>query len=264
MNDAHDPALRALLLHRLEATAAAALEDRIVLDDDFAERLELERIDLLDDYAADRLDAIDREAVERHLLVTPADRHRVALARMLINRAQPRRSRRWLLPAGAALAACLALVVVLPQLRSPAPLHLPDTTVAPESSEPRAAAPAASSAGPVYTVTLLAEAERGAASQRIDIPAGTGVLHLQLEVPQPIEAALEGAVFQVLIRDDTGERFVKAGLPARDSGPYRIVEVDVPRAAAGEGNRQVILSQGAPATAARELFTWQVQLAPAP
>jgi hypothetical protein len=260
MNEAHDPALRALLLHRLAAPEAAALEERILLEDGFAERVELERIDLLDDYAANRLDAVDREAMERWLLRTPEDRHRVALARAMFDRAGSRRSRRWILPAGAALAACLALVLVLPLLQTRAPIATPQPA-APQPDGPTAAP--APPALPAYAITLLADVERGAAARRIDIPAGTGVLHLQLEVPQP-DGAVAGADFRVVIRDEGGERFAATGLKAQDIGPYRVVELEVARATAGNGVRRIILSQDDPAGASRELSVWTVQFESAP
>lgn len=260
MSESPDIALRALLLQRLPAAEAQPLEDRILLEDEFAERLELERMDLLDDYAADRLEPADREAVERCLLLTAEDRQRVAFARALLARVAPRRSSRWLLPVAAALAAGVALLLVWPQrLTTPPSVPAASVATAPENSVETAAPPIKA-----YAVTLLAEARRGANSKRIAVPAGTTVLRLQLEVPQANGTAEGRPTHEVVLRDDNGERYAAAGLEAQDIGPYRVVAVDVPRALIGESRLRIILSQQGPAAGKHELFAWQVQFQTAP
>jgi len=57
------------------------LSGRILLEEGFAERLEEAEIDLLDDYARQRLNREERVAVERYLLITPSNRERVLTAR---------------------------------------------------------------------------------------------------------------------------------------------------------------------------------------
>jgi hypothetical protein len=250
--------LRALLLHRIPAAETAVLEDRILLDEDFAESLELERIDLLDDYAASRLGPADREAVERYLLVTPADRQRVALARALQARKHAPSSRRWILPAGAALAASLALLLVFPLQRSRTTGAVPASAATQARSTP-ATVDAPQTSAQTFGLTLLAETERGTAAQRIVIPAGTDVLHLQLEVPQTADKALDTARFGVVISAGADERFAASDLSSHVVGPYRIVEVDVPRAAAGTGSHAIVLRQVGSDPARGELFSWQVE-----
>jgi hypothetical protein len=72
--------LRALLLHSLPEKEMEALGGRILLEEGFAEQLEEAEIDLLDDYAHQRLTSEERGAVERHLLKTLRNRERLLTA----------------------------------------------------------------------------------------------------------------------------------------------------------------------------------------
>ena len=65
--------LRRFALRRFADGELPAVEERLLLEDGFAEQLRDAEYDLLDDYAAGRLDAGERRDVERHLLVTAAD-----------------------------------------------------------------------------------------------------------------------------------------------------------------------------------------------
>ncbi len=67
MTDLH---LRQFLLRRLPPDEAARLEESILLQEGVAERLRDEEFDLLDDYAAGRLNAADAAAVARHWLTS--------------------------------------------------------------------------------------------------------------------------------------------------------------------------------------------------
>jgi hypothetical protein len=75
--------LRALLLHSLAEKEMEALSGRILLEEGFAERLQEAEIDLLDDYAHERLKPEERAGVERYLLISPVNRERVLTARAL-------------------------------------------------------------------------------------------------------------------------------------------------------------------------------------
>jgi hypothetical protein len=58
------------------------LSGRILLEEGFAERLQEAEVDVLDDYANERLTTEERAAVERYLL-SPLNRERVLTARAL-------------------------------------------------------------------------------------------------------------------------------------------------------------------------------------
>jgi hypothetical protein len=60
-----------------------SLSGRILLEEGFAERLQEAEIDVLDDYAHERLTQEERAAVERYLLTSPLNRERVLTARAL-------------------------------------------------------------------------------------------------------------------------------------------------------------------------------------
>jgi len=61
-----------------------SLSGRILLEEGFAELLQEAEIDLLDDYAHERLTLEERAAVERYLLINPVNRERVLTARALM------------------------------------------------------------------------------------------------------------------------------------------------------------------------------------
>jgi hypothetical protein len=75
--------LRALLLHSLSEDEMETLSGRILLEEGFAERLQEAEIDVLDDYAHERLTQEERAAVECYLLSDPVNRERVLTARAL-------------------------------------------------------------------------------------------------------------------------------------------------------------------------------------
>lgn len=328
MSHASDTELRDLLLRRLAPERAAALEELLLVEDDCAERLlEIEH-DLLDDYAAGRLDAPDRAAVARLLQDDPGAAARLRFAHALRRVAAqaaaddrsggdpgsgtaaagaatgaavagavtggvapasgdprpamrtPGRLPRWLGPAGVLLAAALAIVMVLPPqlLRSPRAPAPPADGVAdtPDVAPPAPAAPVttgdapagaaapAGTAGPpvdaatsVPAVLLRAERERAMQARVLELGGVAPVLRLQLELPDAGTAAM------VSVRDARGRMtFESARLPAFDVGPYRVVEVELPRDALANGPASVLLQRppaadGAPGEA---LFEWRVQL----
>jgi hypothetical protein len=81
-----DLQLRHFLLRQLASDQAARVEDAILLEEGFAERLREAEFDLLDDYAHSRLDTAEAAAVERHLLGSEENRRSVQIARALRER----------------------------------------------------------------------------------------------------------------------------------------------------------------------------------
>jgi hypothetical protein len=75
--------LRQFLLRQTDADFTERLEEAILTETGLAERLREEEFDLLDDYAASRLNAEDAAAVEQYLLATVEDRESLRIARAL-------------------------------------------------------------------------------------------------------------------------------------------------------------------------------------
>ena len=84
LDSQHD--LRRLALRRYHAGELALLEERVMVQEGYAERLREAEYDLLDDYAAGRLDAGERADVERHLLAAADGESSLRLARAMVAR----------------------------------------------------------------------------------------------------------------------------------------------------------------------------------
>lgn len=267
MSGMPDDTPRQYLLRRLPDADAEQFEERLLSDDECAERLREAEDDLLDDYAAARLAPEDGAAVERYLLNSAEGEQGVRFARALADAARQAGGtpgvlgsadasdsaltsssiRKWIAPLGLLIAASVAyFVLVLPRSYGPAP---PSTS--PEAA-PAAPAPAKplTTARPVdetpaYSVMLLAEVQRGTSSaQRVAVPPGTSRVRLQLEVAADAPASGEPPTYQLAVRDLNGqELFVAASLIARQVGAYRIVEAVTPVSALGVGVRRVALSR---------------------
>lgn len=294
MSGISDDRPRQYLLRRLPEADVAHFEDCILEEDGCAERLREAEDDLLDDYAAGRLSADEREAVERFLLNSPDGRQRLLFARAL--EAMPRQSgsrddlsgphvdrraaaggsstpgdvspasltRKWIAPIGLLLAASVAFVLLyVPASRNAAPPGAPPGDVS--GSLPPSVAPTTAERDPdqatPYTVLLLAETQRGPDStQRVSIPPGTEQLRLQLEVASDAPATGEPPTYRIAVRDlDGQELFASASLAARQVAAFRIVETMVPVRALSTGDRRVFLSR-VNRDAVVPVFDWEINL----
>ncbi|MET0229747.1 MAG: hypothetical protein ABW186_02310 [Rhodanobacteraceae bacterium] len=227
-----DESLRAWLLGRLPPADAEALEQRVLGDDAFGERLADVENDLLDDLAAERLAGDERAVALARFTATPRARLRLRVARALV-RLTPRdaahasrrasrpgvrrahRPRGWLAGALGA-AAAIAIAVVGLNLRAP----IQGTRVA--------------------TITLLADRQRGIEDQTIAVPRDAVSVRLQLEVDdtrEPTRFALE-------IEDAGRAVFSTADLVPQTAGAYRFVEAEVPRRVLANGERIVRVRAG--------------------
>lgn len=227
MPAASDALLRALLLHRVGGEQAAALEQRLIIEDGLAERLRQIEYELLDAYARGQLPDADRAAVRQHLLRTPQDQHRLQVARLLAGLqlparpALPRLLRGW--PGRLALAGLAAALVLTVALRLPQHSTLPS------------AGPAVRAASG-YTVSLLAEVSRGDAVEPIRIPPGIAEVRLQAELEQGDDAA----VYELRVTDPDGRLLQLAqGLKLRHAGAHAFVEASVAASALGPGLRRI-------------------------
>jgi hypothetical protein len=265
-----DARLRDLLLRRLPASTAERLEDAVVLEDGFAERLREEEFDLLDDYAAGLLSEADRTAVERHLLNTAQRRHSLRVARALRRQgphadsklAHAAASQSLSRPAGhfgwrarsAALAGLAAAVVASLALFPLRRYTVPGLRSAPNEAAPLAKTPADRS---LPIVTLIADVNRGILTPVVAIPlaAGTQSVRLQAEVPDP----QPGSRYTLRVMDAEGHRlFQQTALPVQSAGRYAFVEALLPAGVLGPDIRGVSLTSSAPGDAPA-LFTWSVR-----
>jgi hypothetical protein len=262
-----DETLRRWLLHRLPAGEAEALEQRLLTDEVFGERLRGEETDLLDDYVRGDLATDDSDAAAARFAATARDRLRVRVA-MAIARITRRsrggpdgarhrrhsaleagdRSRRRVrvrrtAALGIAASACALIVAVIG-------LNLTGLNViglnrrAATSLEPRT--------GEETTITLLADTQRGANVQTIVLPSSASTVHLQAEVDGNVAHAR-----YTLSIDDAGRTAYSAdGIGVREVGPYRFVEVvfDAHKLVAGS-HRVRVVAEGSTEPAA----TWTLE-----
>jgi hypothetical protein len=248
MIDPSDATLRRWLLQQLPLEDAAPLEQRLLEDAEFGERLHAAETDLLDDFARGHLNDTERAAAARLLTATPRDRMRLhialALARLtghapsalrlrhasvsttLRHAGSPLRRRR---AAAASLFAACALIAVVVGLN----LHRNGT---PKES----------------TITLLANQQRGMATAGISIPRDTTTIRMQAEV----DAADTQQRYTLDIEQDGRSEFAAHAIAVRESGPYRFVEVSVPATALRGGPHRIrVVAEGA----ASGESTWVIQ-----
>lgn len=254
--------MRNLLLHRLPADRARELEDRLIQEEDCADRLRDAKYDLLDDYAGGRLTAAERADVEHYLLDAEDDRWRLAVARGLARRGRvadrtsgeergvpvrPRQSAAaWPVRftarngvIGVLLAACVVLVAVL--LTRPLGNRGGPTTPQPAS---------------LFTLTLLANAARGESVRSVSVPSGATAVRVQAEVGSPAareyRLAVLGAADRLL--------FNVGNLVPRISGAYVYVETEVPARALSPGAHRITVSPEGDAAKAATSSRWDIRV----
>jgi len=261
MNEPTDDILRDWLLQRLPQPQAEMLEQRLLTDDAFGERVREAETDLLDDFARGRLGAAERAAVAESLAESPRGRERLRVAQALARvgasasfaspdsqddrvsatsatasrEGAPWRSRRARRTAaiGVFAAACAALAIVGLRVQRSGDV-LPVT------------------GGTESTITLMADRQRGAQPAAIGVPRGAATIRLQVEV----DSADAQARYDLSIEDAGRTVFTAIGLPLRDVGPYRFVEVALPSKVLASGEHTVLIrasDAGAPAQ------TWSIQ-----
>ena len=226
MTEPTDDILRRWLLQRLPPHDAEPLEQRLLADAAFGERLREAETDLLDDLVRGHLDETDRAVATRRFTATARDRLRLriaaALARVAVRRSGAHRhapaaqrsagsSRRRRAAALGTFAAACALVIAVIGIR-----QRPDAGIA---------AP---------TITLMASQQRGAAATEIAIPRGAAAVTLQAEV----DAADPATRYTLSVEGSTAP-FTVHGMAVREAGPYRFVEARVPAAALADGEHRV-------------------------
>jgi len=219
MNEPSDAMLRQWLLQQLPPDQAALLEEQLMRDDALLDRLRDAATDLLDAAASAALEAAALKAFRTHRLPAQRQRFRAAQAWARLNAAPPRAAARRRFAIGLAIAAALLIAVVSWNHWLPAP---PPDDVG------------------VQHYTLLAAADRGAPTSRLQLPGSAVRIHLQLEVPA-------AAPPYTLFVETQGRREILAGhLSPRTAGPYTFVETDVDVTPIAPGiHRLVLAGQGA-------------------
>jgi hypothetical protein len=245
-----DDTLRALLLHQLPERDMTKHSERILLEEDFAERLQDVESDLLEDYARGRLTSEDRAAVERYLLVSTTQRERARTAHALGHLTRsPRSDRRlllrWTVPTAALLAAGLAGIYLAPALVS------------------QWIGPLDASATSTQNVTLLADSTRSRSIHTLHINPGASQIRLQLE----ITGASADKFYRLVIAGEAAS----PGLPdspvqtldhlaPSQSGPYRFVEVTMPVRMLARGSYRLTLTPAAPSQSPQDFYDWWLQI----
>jgi len=254
MIETTDITLRRWLLHTLPADEAAILEQQLLTDEDFGERLRAAEADLLDDYARGNLAADENAVAAERFAATARDRLRVRIARALARITQRsserldvarhrrhglaermdrsgRRARVRRIAAVGVLASACALVVAVIGLNQRM------TTLNPPRTDAET------------TITLLADSQRGANARRIELPRSAAMLRLQAEV----DGSDPNAHYALSIDDDGRTVFSASGIGVRESGAYRFVEValDARKLAAGS-HRVNVVAEGS----AQPASTW--------
>lgn len=249
MNAPDSLSLRHLLLHRLPEAEARALEERLMMEEGVTDCLREAENDLLDDYAAGRLEAEDRAGVEKYLLATARDRQRLQIARALRQvqavpspsrssvwkRAIPRGPlRHWSGRIALGAAACMVLVILVVSRMSGT------------GSETNA------------DLVLLADEQRGGTIRSIAIPTNVARVRLQMEVHAPAGSS----TYVISISDQDGRRLYEAsGLRPRAAGGYSFLEVSIPSSALRPGtHRVVVTAREAGGRGQPDSSAWQLDL----
>ena len=209
---------RDLLLHKLPEEEADAVAERVIEDQELADQLELESVDLLDDLARGVLDAEDAKRARLYLASDEENVERLQFAQALAQECQAaadmNRPRRFLSRPNYwisfALAACLLLATVLwlfPASHRFSPRAITvggDTT---SQVKPPVEA--------IFTVALLSAQSRGENSVGFEVPASAGVLRLECQLPE----AAASSRYEVVLKDGDGKQVAisEALLPERAS-----------------------------------------------
>src|SRR5438132_13856314 len=85
-----DARIRKYLLRDISQEDQEQIEMRLLIDEEFSERLSMTRTEIVDDYVAANLSAKERKKFEKHFLSTPEHFQMVEIARALDKRLQDR------------------------------------------------------------------------------------------------------------------------------------------------------------------------------
>lgn len=230
------------LLGELAAEELAAIDERVLRDDAFAEALEALRTDLLDEYALGTVSASERERIGRALNLSGEADASLRFARALhrqLDRAGGGRQRAWRVRARWALPIAASVLLVFGAW-----------WYWPAAHESRNGS--ALGRETVYTLLLRPARLRGAEGMRtVQIPAGVTTLQVQIELRGTgpfAEVSLQGP----------GQRLRFRHLPVRTFSGVRFVQFSVPRSALQTGRYTLEVRSPDATEALRHYSLWIV------
>lgn len=234
--------LIAYLLGELAAEELAALDERVLRDEAFAETLEALRTDLLDEYALGTVSASERERIGRALNLRGESDAPVRFARALhrqLDRPGGLRQGAWALRARWAVPIAASVLLVFG-----AWWYWPAAQMSGNGS--------VLGRGTVYTLLLRPARLRGADGMRtVQIPAGVTTLQVQIELRET------GPFAEVSLRGPgQGLRF--RHLPVRTFAGVRFVQFTVPRSALQTGRYTLEVRSPDATEALRHYSLWIV------
>lgn len=233
LSDHDQTRIREYLLGQLNENEQQEIEERLMVEDDLFEELEISKGELIEEYQAGELKKSERQWFERHYLISTEGRERRSVALALEGLEQPSsrlerlrsffNTHRWMIvtAASAAVIIVVALSVFRPQ---------------PHSSYSIALA---------YTLPTRASEGANPLPSRVTLPSNTGELRATLQLPKRFDP---GTRFEVQLdnqRDkkpvnvvDQNEQIVIVAIPASDipRGEYALKLTAVTR----EGKQEEI------------------------
>lgn len=235
------------LAGELSEQESRRVEERLLADDNFFDRMEEAQNDLLDAYAAGELSESQRKTVEAVLQADPAQQRRLRLARGLAHMGSPtpmkaratagRSGRKFYWGALLALACAVIAVVTVLYVRSRSPVQRRlaaqkangPTMSAPGSASqttrpPQPASPPAHT--PAFALLLSPSVERGSNSnQVVTLPPGLRSLEVQILLPRN-ESGKRYDV-QITFPQGAGVKTLK-GLTLEEAFSERLVRFQLP------------------------------------
>jgi len=182
-NPDDDSAISRYLLGQADENERASVQELLLHDDDFFDRVKAVEQDLLDSYVRGELSPAERELVKSTLLAAPEGRREVAFARALaaVTNARTPQARTAIRPSQAWIGLVAAMVLVAAAVGYLAMEQRKQPAVA--TTAPTQAAPATPRKPVVFSVLLSPGALRGGEKIRqVAIPPGTDVAQLQLDL----------------------------------------------------------------------------------
>jgi anti-sigma-K factor RskA len=118
------------LLGALPSAEREAFELRLMEDEQFSEAIEAEEFDLIDEFAAGKLSASERNRIKGWIEASPELRNRVLIAQRLHHIRPGRRQWHWWLLGAATATACLLLLIITRTSRHSVPAPTPSAVAA--------------------------------------------------------------------------------------------------------------------------------------
>lgn len=227
------------LLGELPADEIDAFEQRLLSDQEFADRIAEARYDLLDAYAAGELDASTRQRVAKALLQNPRGSVGLAVAQKLqgtrVASKEPTRQpnagwtigrKRVWIPIAAAIALAIAGTLYVRHQKTPS------TSVAGIQNPQPSHAPGRSEAA--FVLLLEPQVTRGAGQPRtVVLPPQMASVEVQLV----LGAQEHAGPYQVVLKSQQGQQIASLGnLQPRSLGQTRFLQVSIPARLVPSGN----------------------------